>query len=85
MDYFNEARMLGSFAAARNKVFYLGAYGQERGSRNPEVSDPNLGTLADVRRCYLALDVQVRRLAAALEDSQTELREASRVLSAHGA
>ncbi len=85
MDYFNEARMLGSFAAARNKVFYLGAYGQERGSRNPEVPDPNLGTLADVRRCYLALDVQVRRLAAALEDSQTELREASRVLSAHGA
>jgi hypothetical protein len=84
MDHFNEARMLVSFGAAKGKVFYLGAFGQEHGSRNPEVPDPNLGTLADVRRCYLALDAQVRRLATTLEQSQTEAQEASAMYSAPG-
>ena len=51
--------MLVSFAAAKDKVFYLSAFGKERGSRNPEVPDPNLGTLEDVRRCYRALDLHV--------------------------
>ena len=67
MDHFNEARMLVSFGAARTKVFYLGAFGRENGLRNPQVADPNLGTLDDVRRCcYRALDLQVRKLATAL-------------------
>ena len=84
MDYFNEARMLVSFGAAKDKVFYLGAFGQERGSRNPEVPDPNLGTLADVRRCYRGLDAQVRRLATALEAGPVVGQEANVVLSAPG-
>ena len=84
MDYFNEARMLVSFGAAKDKVFYLGAFGQERGSRNPEVPDPNLGTLEDVRRCYSGLDEQVRRLATALEASPVVGQEANVVFSAPG-
>jgi protein-tyrosine-phosphatase len=84
MDYFNEARMLVSFAAAKNKVFYLGAIGHEGGSRNPEVPDPNLGTLDDVRRCYIALDLQVRRLVTMLEAEQMHRQEDRPVLSAQG-
>jgi protein-tyrosine-phosphatase len=82
MDYFNEARMLVSFGAARAKVFYLVAFGQESGSRNPEIPDPNLGSLADVRHCYHGLDLQVRRLANALEGSHEGVREAAAMLSA---
>ena len=85
MDYFNEARMLVSFGAARTKVFYLGAFGRENGSRKPQVSDPNLGTLDDVRRCYQALDLQVRKLATALAESQAEAREVNVAYSSHGA
>jgi protein-tyrosine-phosphatase/predicted ATP-grasp superfamily ATP-dependent carboligase len=85
MDYFNEARMLVSFGAARAKVFYLGAFGRENGSRNPQVADPNLGTLDDVRRCYQALDLQVRKLATALAGSQTEPREVDVAYSSQGA
>ena len=76
--------MLVSFGAAKDKVFYLGAFGQERGSRNPEVPDPTLGTLADVRRCYRGLDAQVRRLATALEAGPVVGQEANVVLSAPG-
>jgi protein-tyrosine-phosphatase/predicted ATP-grasp superfamily ATP-dependent carboligase len=83
MDYFNEARMLVSFGSAKSKVFYLGAFGRERGSRNPQVPDPNLGTLDDVRRCYRALDLQVRKLATALAESQTEAREVNVAYSNH--
>lgn len=83
MDYFNEARMLVSFPAAKAKVFYLGSLGQKSGSRNPEVPDPNLGTLAAVRVCYRALDLHVRKLAAALELSQMEAH-ANHELSVHG-
>ena len=85
MDYFNEARMLVSFGTARAKVFYLAAFGQERGSRNPQVPDPNLGTLDDVRRCYRVLDLQVLKLATSLAESQTEAREVNEVYSNHGA
>jgi protein-tyrosine-phosphatase/predicted ATP-grasp superfamily ATP-dependent carboligase len=84
MDYFNEARMLVSFGAARAKVFYLGAFGRENGSRKPQVPDPNLGTLDDVRRCYQALDLQVRKLATALAESHTEAREVNVAYSNHG-
>jgi protein-tyrosine-phosphatase len=85
MDYFNEARMLVSFGAARAKVFYLGAFGRENGSRKPQVPDPNLGTLDDVRRCYQALDLQVRKLATALAERHTEAREVNLAYSNHGA
>jgi predicted ATP-grasp superfamily ATP-dependent carboligase/protein-tyrosine-phosphatase len=85
MDYFNEARMLVSFEAARAKVFYLGAFGRENGSRKPQVPDPNLGTLDDVRRCYQALDLQVRKLATALAESHTEAHEVNVAYSNHGA
>jgi protein-tyrosine-phosphatase/predicted ATP-grasp superfamily ATP-dependent carboligase len=85
MDYFNEARMLVSFRAARAKVFYLGAFGRERGSRKPEISDPNLGTLADVRSCYRVLDSRVRKLANALEEAQAEDPETNSAFSTQGA
>ena len=67
MDYFNEARMLLSFPAAKNKVFYLSAFGQQGGLRSPAVPDPNLGTVEDVRRCYCILESHVRALANSLK------------------
>jgi protein-tyrosine-phosphatase len=84
MDYFNEARMLVSFPAAKDKVFYLSTLSRPRGSRNPEVPDPNLGTLEDVRRCYRALDLHVRGLANALEDGPMLPLETNAVFSAPG-
>ena len=81
MDYFNEARMLVSFPAARDKVFYLSTFGKQRGSRNPEVPDPNLGTVEDVRRCYRALDLHVGKLANALKESSTLPTETNEVFS----
>jgi protein-tyrosine-phosphatase/predicted ATP-grasp superfamily ATP-dependent carboligase len=85
MDYFNAARMLVSFRTARAKVFYLGAFGRERGSRKPEISDPNLGTLADVRSCYRVLDSHVRKLATALGEAQAKVPETNAAFSTHGA
>jgi protein-tyrosine-phosphatase len=84
MDYFNEARMLVSFPAAKDKVFYLSAFGQQRGWRNPEVPDPNLGTVEDVRRCYHALDLHVGKLANALKESSTLPSETNEVFSVPG-
>src|ERR1700761_1170636 len=84
MDYFNEARMLVSFGAAKDKVFCLGAFGQERGARNPVVPDPNLGTLADVRRCYRGLDSHVATLANALKQNSALSSETSEAFSAPG-
>jgi protein-tyrosine-phosphatase/predicted ATP-grasp superfamily ATP-dependent carboligase len=84
MDYFNEARMLVSFPAAKAKVFYLSTFGEQRGSRNPEVPDPNLGTVEDVRRCYRALDLHVGKLANALKESLTSPSETNEVFSAPG-
>jgi protein-tyrosine-phosphatase len=84
MDYFNEARMLVSFPAAKDKVFYLSAISQQRGSRNPEVPDPNLGTVEDVRRCYRALDLHVGKLANALKASSTLPSETNEVFSVPG-
>jgi hypothetical protein len=49
------------------------------------VPDPNLGTLDDVRRCYQALDLQVRKLATALAERHTEAREVNLAYSNHGA
>jgi protein-tyrosine-phosphatase len=84
MDYFNEARMLVSFPAAKGKVFYLSTFSQQRGSRNPEVPDPNLGTVEDVRRCYRALDLHVGKLANALKASSTLPSETNEVFSVPG-
>jgi protein-tyrosine-phosphatase/predicted ATP-grasp superfamily ATP-dependent carboligase len=84
MDYFNEARMLVSFPAAKKKVFYMSTFAQQRGSRNPEVPDPNLGTLEDVRHCYRGLDLHVHRLANALKESPTSPFEPTELLSARG-
>jgi protein-tyrosine-phosphatase len=81
MDYFNEARMLVSFPAAKDKVFYLSTFGQQRGTRNPEVPDPNLGTVEDVRRCYRGLDLHVEKLANALSRSSTLPSETNVVFS----
>ena len=85
MDYFNEARMLVSFGAARIKVFYLGAFGQERGSRKPEVPTPTWGhwmTSAVVIKLSI---YRCGRLATALAESQAEAREVNVVFSSHGA
>jgi protein-tyrosine-phosphatase len=68
MDYFNEARMLVSFPAARDKVFYLSTFGKP-GVRNPEIPDPNTGTVEDVRRCYRDLELHVEKLAIALDEN----------------
>ena len=85
MDYFNEARMLVSFPAAKDRVFYPSTFGNQRGSRNPAVPDPNLGTVEDVRRCYRALDLHVEKLANALKASATSPSETNEVFSAPGA
>ena len=85
-DHFNEARMLDWFWTARAKVFYLGPFGEQRGSRNPErLLTSTLGTLAEVCSCYRVLDLQVRILATALGESQTEVHETNAAFSAHGA
>jgi protein-tyrosine-phosphatase len=84
MDYFNEARMLVSFPAAKDKVFYLSTLSRRRGSRNPEVPDPNLGTVADVRRCYRVLDSHVGTLVNALRENSASPSEKSEVFSAPG-
>jgi protein-tyrosine-phosphatase len=84
MDYFNEARMLVSFPTAKEKVFYLSTLTRRRGSRNPEIPDPNLGTVDDVRRCYRVLDSHVGELANALKQSSTLPSEKSEIFSAPG-
>ncbi|HXP07202.1 MAG TPA: ATP-grasp domain-containing protein [Acidobacteriaceae bacterium] len=84
MDYFNEARMLVSFPTARHKVFYLSTLSRRRGSRNPEVPDPNLGTVDDVRHCYRALDSHVATLANALKQNSALSSETSEAFSAPG-
>jgi len=84
MDYFNEARMLVWFPVAKDKVFYLSTFGKQRGTRNPEVPDPNLGTVEDVRRCYRVLDLHVEKLANALKESSTLPFERTQVFSAPG-
>jgi hypothetical protein len=84
MDYFNEARMLVSFPSAKDKVFYLSTFSQRRGSRNPEVPDPNLGTVDDVRRCYRVLDSHVGKLANALEQGLALPSEKREIFSAPG-
>lgn len=67
MDCFNEARMLRWSPQAMSKVVYITAF-ERRSPKagNPELGDPNLGAMAEVRRCYHALDGMVRGLAAAL-------------------
>ena len=84
MDYFNEARMLVSFPTAKHKVFYLSTLSRRRGSRNPEVPDPNLGTVDDVRHCYRALDSHVATLANALKQNSALSSETSEAFSAPG-
>jgi protein-tyrosine-phosphatase/predicted ATP-grasp superfamily ATP-dependent carboligase len=84
MDYFNEARMLVSFPAAKDKTFYLSTFGQRRGTRNPELPDPNLGTVEDIRGCYRILDLQIGKLANAFRESSGPLSETKEVFSAPG-
>lgn len=68
MDCFNEARMLAWGPEAMRKVVYITAFGlRRRGAGNPELGDPNLGGMNEVRQCYLALDGMVRGLNAALQ------------------
>lgn len=66
MDYLNEARMRVRYPLAKSKTFYLGAYTADQERRCVEIADPNLATLADVRRCYQVIDAHVQKLFNAL-------------------
>ena len=70
-DRFNEAVMLSAYPQARHKTFMLGTVNGEFSRYNEvEIWDPNLGHIADVRRCYLLLDKLTRRLAEALRSAR---------------
>jgi predicted ATP-grasp superfamily ATP-dependent carboligase/protein-tyrosine-phosphatase len=74
MDRFNEARMLAAYPEARTKMFLLGSLNNDRtGYPGVEIQDPGLGDVADVRRCYLRLDIHVRKLAEMLLSSRPRL------------
>jgi predicted ATP-grasp superfamily ATP-dependent carboligase/protein-tyrosine-phosphatase len=67
MDALNEASIRLSYPEANGKVFYLGMLSAaECGRASFEIADPNLGTMADIRRCYRVLDPCVRQLASLL-------------------
>ncbi len=74
MDRFNEARMLAAYPEARTKMFLLGSLNNDRtGYPGVEIQDPGLGDVADVRRCYLRLDIHVRKLAEMLLNFATKV------------
>jgi hypothetical protein len=54
------------YPLAKSKTFYLGAYTADQQRRCVEIADPNLATLADIRRCYQAIDAHVQKLFNAL-------------------
>jgi protein-tyrosine-phosphatase/predicted ATP-grasp superfamily ATP-dependent carboligase len=66
MDFVNEATIIAAAPEAAKKTVLLGAFGDARGIPSLEVGDPYAGELADVRRCYAALDTCVTRLAREL-------------------
>jgi protein-tyrosine-phosphatase len=69
MDRLNEAKLLGRFPHAKDKVRLLGAYDAE--ATRLDITDPYEGELEDVRRCYERLARCVRRLATVLEGPAT--------------
>jgi protein-tyrosine-phosphatase/predicted ATP-grasp superfamily ATP-dependent carboligase len=67
MDNLNELGMRRLYPHAMKKVFYLGAYADgKRPPRNAEMVDPNLGTLSDIRSCYLTIESCIRKLDEAI-------------------
>jgi protein-tyrosine-phosphatase len=73
MDYLNEARMRVRYPLAKSKTFYLGAYTADHKRHSVEIPDPNLATLADMRRCYQTIDAHVQKLFNALTGGVEDL------------
>jgi protein-tyrosine-phosphatase/predicted ATP-grasp superfamily ATP-dependent carboligase len=64
MDRLNEARMLAAYPDATAKMFLLGSLSNESTNYvSAEISDPGLGDIDEVRRCYRVLEVQIQILA----------------------
>jgi predicted ATP-grasp superfamily ATP-dependent carboligase/protein-tyrosine-phosphatase len=84
MDRLNEARMFTAYPEAKSKMFLLGSLNVgESGGPAVEICDPGLGDIAEVRRCYLELDVHVRKLANMLLSSGTDRKSLGRPLQKH--
>jgi protein-tyrosine-phosphatase len=67
MDRLNEVRMLTVHPQAKDKMLLLGSLGSGRNGRRPvEIRDPGNGSLDHIRRCYLQLDNEVRKLSEML-------------------
>ncbi len=66
MDFANEARILALAPETSKRILLLGALADRDERSSIEIPDPYAGELADVRRCYEALDDCVGKLAAQL-------------------
>jgi protein-tyrosine-phosphatase/predicted ATP-grasp superfamily ATP-dependent carboligase len=66
MDYLNEAKLLGQYPEAQNKVFLLHPSPDESGLKAAEIEDPYDGDATDIHCCYEKLQPRVRQLAALL-------------------
>lgn len=77
MDFVNEATIIALAPAAANKTVLLGAFRDAGEIPSLEIDDPYAGEIADVRRCYAALDTCVTRLARELPAARSSMRHAA--------
>ena len=62
MDHINEAKLVGAYPDASDRVFLLRSYVEGGRRKVAEVADPYMGTMDDVRECYATLERNIRAL-----------------------
>jgi protein-tyrosine-phosphatase len=76
MDYAQEAKLVARYPWTAAKVFILGAFASS--AIDPEIPDPDRGTIEDVRRCYRRLLACIDGAASVIETAPASAMETHR-------